>query len=532
MSVGWRYPLALFLVCLPLLILVPAAGAAPVSVTCNGGGCSPDWYKTSVTVAFAWDPTGVTNTQACDTNTVTSDTANWSRTCVVTYSNGSQSQLGVTIKKDATPPTVTGGSPSRGPDSNGWYNHPVDINFNGSDATSGLAGCNSTTYGGPDTASASFSGTCSDNAGNVSAPASFGPIQYDATPPSVAIALSRGPDSGSWYNHPVDFTASGSDNLSGIASCNSGSFGGGSAVSASCTDRAGNVGGAGVGVNYDSGAPSIDSITFDRPPDSNGWYNHPVRVTFHGSDDGSGIDACTDVTYPGPDTNSTTLNGTCTDKAGNRAGGTSPAFKYDATPPTITNLGFDWDDGTATLTWTASPDTKAIEIDRTPGTAGPDPSTVFKGLASSFEDTGLTNKVKYVYTINGYDEAGNKASESVSIVPGAKLYSPARGSIVTSLPLLAWRPVAGASYYNLQVYYGVGKALRRVASLGVSGRKVMSVWPLQPRYRMKKEWKYKGKTRKLALGHYRWYVYPGIGKRTAHKYGPLIGQSDFFVAKH
>src|SRR5437899_3347759 len=304
-----------------------------------------------------------------------------------------------------------------------------------------------------------------------------------------------------------------------------------SRASASCTDNAGNVGGAGVPVNYDSGAPSIDSITFDRPPDSNGWYNHPVRVTFHGSDGGSGIAACTDVTYPGPDTNSTTVNGTCTDKAGNRAGGTSPAFKYDATPPTISNVGFDWDDGTATLTWTASPDTKAIEIDRTPGTPGPDPSAVFKGLASTFEDTGLTNKVKYVYTISGYDEAGNKASESVSIVPGAKLYSPARGSIVTSLPLLAWRPVTGASYYNLQVFYGVGKALRRVTSLTVSGRKVMSVWPNQPRYRMQKSWKYKGKVRKLALGHYRWYVYPGLGKRTAHKYGPLIGQSDFFVAK-
>ena len=119
MDVRWRYPLALFLVCAPLLILVPAASAAPVSVTCNGGGCSPDWYKTSVTVAFAWDPTGVTGTQSCDTNTVTGDTANWSRTCIVTYSNGSQSQLGVTIKKDATAPTVTGGSPSRGPDSNG-----------------------------------------------------------------------------------------------------------------------------------------------------------------------------------------------------------------------------------------------------------------------------------------------------------------------------------------------------------------------------------------------------------------------------
>jgi hypothetical protein len=533
MNAGWRHPLALFLVCVPLLVFVPAASADPVTWSCNSGGCSGGWYTVNVVVAFfvSPDPT-IVGTPGCGVFSVASDTSGQSFQCRVDYNTGgSYSTPVITVKKDATPPTVTGGSPSRGPDSNGWYNHPVDINFNGSDATSGLAGCNSTTYGGPDSGSASFSGTCTDNAGNVSVPASFGPIQYDGTPPSVAVALSRGPDSGGWYNHPVDFQANGSDNLSGIASCNSGSFSGGGSVNASCSDRAGNVGGAGVAVNYDGSAPSIDSITFDRQPDANGWYNHPVRVTFHGSDGGSGIGACSDVTYAGPDTTSTTVNGSCADNAGNRAGSTSPAFKYDATPPTLSNLGFDWDDGTATLTWTASPDTKAIEIDRTPGTAGPDPSAVFKGLASSFEDTGLTNKVKYVYTINGFDEAGNKASESVSIVPGAKLYSPARGSVVTSLPLLAWRPVAGASYYNLQVYYGVGKALRRLASLTVSGRKVMSVWPLQPRYRMKKTWRYKGKARKLAVGHYRWYVYPGIGKRTAHKYGPLIGQSDFFVAK-
>src|SRR6266550_4600838 len=494
MNVCWRYPLTLLFVCLPLLVFVPAASAAPLTVTCNGGTCSPDWYKVNITVAFAWDPVGVASTDGCDTQTISSDTSGRHFHCVVTYGGTppTQAMADFDVRRDGTPPTVTGGSPSRGPDANGWYNHSVGITFSGSDATSGLAGCTSTSYGGPDSAAASFSGSCTDQAGN----------------------------------------ASGSDNLSGIASCNSGTIGGGGSVAASCTDNAGNSGSAGAAVNYDASAPSIDSVTLDRPPDSNGWYNHPVRVSFHGSDGGSGIDSCTDVSYSGPDTSSTTVNGTCTDKAGNRAGGTSPAFKYDATPPTISNVGFDWDDGTATLTWTASPDTKAIEIDRTPGTAGPDPSAVFKGLASTFEDTGLTNKVKYVYTINGYDEAGNKASESVSIVPVAKLYSPARGSIVTSLPLLAWRPVAGASYYNLQVYYGVGKALRRVASLGVSGRKVMSVWPLQPRYRMKKEWKYKGKVRKLALGHYRWYVYPGIGKRTAHKYGPLIGQSDFFVAKH
>jgi hypothetical protein len=529
---SWRHLFALLLVCLPLLVFAPSASAAPISVACNGAGCSTDWYKEAVTVAFTWDPTGVTQTQGCDTNTVSSDTAGWSRTCIVSYSNGSSAQLGVTVKKDATPPTVTGASPSRGSDANGWYNHPVGITFNGSDATSGLAGCTTTTYGGPDTASASFSGSCTDQAGNTSGQASFGPIKYDATRPSVSVSLSRGPDSNGWYNHPVDFSASGSDNLSGIASCSSGTFGGGGSVSGSCTDNAGNSGSAGVSINYDASAPTIDSVTLDRPPDSDGWYNHPVRVTFHGSDGGSGIDSCTDVSYSGPDTGGTTVNGTCTDKAGNRTGGTSPSFKYDSTPPTLSNLGVDWDDGSATLTWTASPDTKSIEIDRTPGPDGPDAGAVFKGLASSFEDKGLKNKVKYLYTISAFDDAGNKAVESVTIIPAAKLYSPARGTTVTSPPLLGWRKVRGASYYNLQVYFGVASnAMRRVASLNVSGRKVLSAWPVQPHYRMKKSWTFKGKKRNLVVGHYRWYVYPGLGKRSANKYGPLIGQSDFYVKK-
>jgi hypothetical protein len=532
MTASWRYPLALLAVCLPLLVFAPPAGAAPLSVTCNGGGCAAGWYKESITVAFAWDPTGVTQTQNCDTNTVSGDTSGWSRTCIVSYSNGSSAQLGVTVKKDSTPPSVTGASPSRGPDANGWYNHAVGITFNGSDATSGIASCTSTTYGGPDSGSASFSGSCSDQAGNSSGQTSFGPIKYDATRPSVSVSLSRGPDSNGWYNHPVDFQASGSDNLSGIASCNSGTFSGGGSVAAGCTDNAGNTSSGSVGVNYDASAPSISSVTLDRAPDSDGWYNHPVRVSFHGSDDGSGIDSCTDLSYNGPDTTGTSVNGTCADKAGNRTSGTSPSFKYDSTPPKITNVGVDWDDGSATLTWNASADTKSIEIDRTPGPNGPDAGAVFTGLASNFEDKGLTNKVKYVYTINAFDDAGNKATESVTIVPAAKLYSPARGAAVTSPPLLGWRKVPGASYYNLQVYFGVaGKGLRRVASVNVSGRKVLSVWPLQPHYRMKKSWKFKGKKRNLVVGHYRWYVYPGLGKRSANKYGPLIGQSDFYVKK-
>jgi hypothetical protein len=508
-----------------------AQASAPLAVSCNGGACASGWYQSTVTVAFQWDTTdpSITGTPGCGTFQVSADTTGTSFTCTLQYVGGATAQLSVTVKMDSTAPTVTGSSFSRGPDANGWYNHAVGVSFSGTDATSGISTCSSATYSGPDTTSASFSGTCTDQAGNTSAPATSGSIKYDATPPSVSVVLSRGPDSGNWYNHPVDFTASGSDNLSGIASCSSGTIPG--ASSAACTDVAGNSAAANVGVNYDAAGPSINSITFDRAPDSNGWYNHPVQVVFHGSDDASGIASCSTVTYAGPDTSSTTVNGDCRDNAGNSTGATSPAFKYDSTPPTLTNIGTDWDDGTATLSWTASPDTKEIQIDRAPGKDGADTSTVYQGLGSSFEDTGLENKVKYVYTLTGLDDAGNKAVESVSIIPGAKLYSPARGVSVKSPPLLAWRPYAGATYYNVQLYSGVGSAFRQVASLRVSGRKVLSAWPTQPHYRLKKTWKWNGKKRSLAPGHYRWYVFPGLGKRSANSYGPLIGSSDFFVVR-
>ncbi len=510
----------------------PAAGG-DISYSCSPGPSCAGWFKSPVTVRFsltANQGSSVSNPVGCGDLVQSEDTTGVSQTCTATFTDAGGSFTGsatASVKKDATPPVISGIS-ARGPDANGWYNRPLGISVNASDATSGIASCNQLTYSGPDTTSGSFSGSCTDNAGNTATGGSFS-FKYDATPPSVSISLSRGPDFGDWYNRPVSFTTSGSDNLSGIASCSSGTIPGNS--SGSCTDNAGNTASAGVNVKYDASGPSIDSITFDRPPDSDGWYNHPVQIVFRGSDGGSGIASCSTVTYAGPDTSSTTVNGNCSDNAGNSTGATSPAFKYDSTPPTLTNVGTDWDDGTATLSWTASSDTKEIDIDRAPGKDGAASTTVFKGLASSFEDTGLQNKVKYVYTITGLDDAGNKAVDTVSIIPGAKLYSPARGSSVASPPLLAWRPFTGATYYNVQLYFGVGNAFRQVASLNVSGRKVLSAWPLKTHYRLKKAWKWNKKKRTLARGHYRWYVYPGLGKRSANKYGPLIGSSDFFVVK-
>ncbi len=87
------------------------------------------------------------------------------------------------LSYDATAPTVTGASASRGPDHGGWYNHTLSIAFTGADATSGIDSCTQASYSGPDSANASVSGTCSDRAGNTSASSSFG-FQYDETAPS------------------------------------------------------------------------------------------------------------------------------------------------------------------------------------------------------------------------------------------------------------------------------------------------------------------------------------------------------------
>jgi hypothetical protein len=60
-----------------------------------------------------------------------------------------------------------------------------------------------------------------------------------------------------------------------------------------------------------------------------------VNIVFTGTDATSGIDSCTKVNYSGPDGSGLTVNGTCTDNAGNTSASVaSSPFNYDATPPT------------------------------------------------------------------------------------------------------------------------------------------------------------------------------------------------------
>jgi large repetitive protein len=95
------------------------------------------------------------------------------------------------------------------------------------------------------------------------------------------------------------------------------------------------------------------------------------------------------------------------------------------------------------------------------------------------------------------------------------LLSPRAGARVNRPPLLVWRRVTGARYYNVQVFRG--------------RRKVFSGRPTRTRLQLKATWRYLGRTERLLPGRYRWYVW--LGYSNPRRYRALLGQSMFLVLR-
>jgi len=238
----------------------PAAAAPTVSFTMSGTAGSSGWYRSNVTIHWTVsEPQNVISSSGCEPAQLVTSEGPTSHTCTVTFAGGSSSGT-ATPKIDKTPPAVSGASAARGPDANGWYNHPVTFTFAGTDATSGVAGCSSPTYGGGDGSSVGVSGVCTDNAGNTSV-ASLVTLQYDATPPAIAASTDV-PPTGAWYRKPVTISFGGSDATSGLAGCSApvryaGPDGEAATVKGSCSDNAGNGAEASHTFKYDATAPKL-----------------------------------------------------------------------------------------------------------------------------------------------------------------------------------------------------------------------------------------------------------------------------------
>ena len=348
-------------------------------------------------------------------------------------------------------------------------------------------------------------------------------IRIDMTAPvGVAGALARAADADGWYNHPVAASFSGQDAVSGIAACSSGTYSGGDSASVSlsgtCTDVAGNTSAAGsVALKYDATAPTV-TPTPERPPDTKkGWYRKPVTFSFSGADSTSGLAGCSEpARYAGPDVAQASVTGTCRDRAGNSAEA-KLAFQYDATAPKLAVVKAKLDRGVARLDWERAGDVVRVEIVRAPGINGAKSTTVYQGNGAAFVDRTVKPGIGYRYLVSVADLAGNVAQKAVTTSKPSALLGPAPGAVVRTPPVLRWKPVKGATFYNVQLYR--------------NGVKVLSTWPPKAVLKLGRSWTYAGKRQRLLPGTYRWYVWGAKGTRARPTYGRALGTSTFVVKR-
>jgi len=188
--------------------VTPTINPAP-----NGAG----WDKTAVTVSWTLsDPiSGADPVSGCDPTTLTAETGGTSITCTAANGAGLTRSVTVTVKIDLTPPTAMA-SATPSPNGAGWNNTNVTVTFAGADALSGIATCSAPVVISTEGAGQSAAGTCTDNAGNVSAPAVAGGINIDKTAPVTSnVVATPNPVA---INTPSTVTATITDSLSGIAS--------------------------------------------------------------------------------------------------------------------------------------------------------------------------------------------------------------------------------------------------------------------------------------------------------------------------
>jgi hypothetical protein len=235
------------------------------------------------------------------------------------------------------------------------------------------------------------------------------------------------------------------------------------------------------------------------------------------------------------------------DRYGNRAGtnmevdvlpkptGPAPPLPVpDATPPAnVSNLAAKPGDRAVTLSWKlpGDKDLDHVTVYRSDPTSAQLGDPVYTGSATRFTNRGLVNDTQYRYVVVSYDGAGNRSvGLAILATPHiAKLISPVDGAKVRKPPVLKWRPVAEADYYNIQLFRGSGKVL--AGNSAAAAQKILSVWPRGTKFALKAKWKFQGRTYRLTKGTYRWFVWPGFGARAQNSYGPVLGVNTFTVTR-
>jgi hypothetical protein len=352
------------------------------------------------------------------------------------------------------------------------------------------------------------------------------PVPSDTTPPIVTYTVTGTIGTNNWYRGSaygnfvvVNWSVSDPDGpILSTAGCEPGDKVAGPAIAATRTCSAMSDGGTTTittkKLNIDADPPTAVTASFTRGFDFSGWFNHPVAVSWQGTDATSGIASCSSITYSGPDKSAAPISGGCTDVAGNFA----PApvsINYDSTAPVLSKASVDSRNGSDVVTWkSSSPSDTAVVQKWQRGTKNQ--PVIFRGAGASFMDKKVEAGLEYMYAVQTFDEAGN-ASKRVLVAGLAKIVTMRRLPYVPRVadqPILRWATVKGANYYNVQLYRG--------------SKRVYAAWPTTNQLGLPTSWRWSGKKHRLSPGRYRWYVWAGFGPRSFARYR-TVGSAQFVV---
>jgi hypothetical protein len=400
---------------------------------------------------------------------------------------------------------------------------------------SGFTPCGtSKSYSNLDDGTHTFAVRAIDAAGNTGAPASYS-WRIDTIEPAVTITLKPGNPS-STSSPTFAFTASEGGTFNcrldggGFAPCTSPatySLGDGPHTFAvSATDSAGNTGPEATHTwTIETRAPTAALTSTPSGLSNNSAatfaFSADEPSSFECALDDRGFEPCSSpATFHALGDGRHAFSVRARDAVGNLSAAISHAWAIDTTAPETT-LASAPKSGTtatsATFTFAASENGSfECRLDGAPFALCVSP----KGYAGLREGD-------HRFEVRAIDAAGNadatpalhgwRIQAAVRTISSSALLAPRGGARVTKPPLLVWRRVARAGYYNVQLFRGK--------------RKILSAWPTRARLRLSARWKFAGRVRRLTPGVYRWYVWPGYGVPSARNYGQLLGQSMFVVAR-